>query len=105
MRGFGNSAELASAELVEVLAAALAASNRRIVWRVLMVKAALGSRRDIRLLHSLAHSSDQRVRADAIEALSSLPTGRFIRPVLSLLDAGSNDNPCRSPSPTRRAPS
>jgi hypothetical protein len=79
-------------ELVEVLAAALAASNRRIIWRVLMVKAALGSRRDIRLLHSLAHSSDQRVRADAIEALSSMPTGRFIRPVLSLLDAGSNDN-------------
>ena len=92
MRGFGASAELVSAELVEVLAAALAASNRRIIWRVLMVKAALGSRRDIRLLHSLAHSSDPRVRADAIEALSSMPTGRFIRPVLSLLDAGSNDH-------------
>ena len=92
MRGFGTSAEQVSAELVEVLAAALAASNRRIIWRVLMVKAALGSRRDIRLLHSLAHSSDPRVRADAIEALSSMPTGRFIRPVLSLLDAGSNDN-------------
>ena len=92
MRGFGASAEPVSAELVEVLAAALAASNRRIIWRVLMVKAALGSRRDIRLLHSLAHSSDPRVRADAIEALSSMPTGRFIRPVLSLLDAGSNDN-------------
>jgi HEAT repeat protein len=87
VRGFGT-----SAELVEVLAAALAASNRRIIWRVLMVKAALGSRRDIRLLHSLAHSSEQRVRADAIEALFSMPTGRFIRPVLSLLDAGSNDN-------------
>jgi CRP-like cAMP-binding protein/HEAT repeat protein len=97
MRGFGNSAELASAELVEVLAAALAASNRRIVWRVLMVKAALGSRRDIRLLHSLAHSSDQRVRADAIEALSSMPTGRFIRPVLSLLDAGSTESPSGIP--------
>jgi HEAT repeat protein len=90
MRGFGDSAELASAELVEVLAAALSASNRRIIWRVLMVKAALGSRRDIRLLHSLAHSSDARVRADAIEALSSMPTGRFIRPVLSLLEAGSD---------------
>jgi hypothetical protein len=87
VRGFGT-----SAELVEVLAAALAASNRRIIWRVLMVKAALGSQRDIRLLYSLAHSSDQRVRADAIEALTSMPTGRFIRPVLSLLDAGSNDN-------------
>src|SRR4051794_29632604 len=46
MRSFGT-----SVELVEVLAAALAASNRRIIWRVLMVKAALGSRRDIRLLH------------------------------------------------------
>jgi CRP-like cAMP-binding protein/HEAT repeat protein len=107
MRGFSASGELVSAErvsgelvsaepvsgeLVDVLAAALAASNRRIIWRVLMVKAALGSRRDIRLLHSLAHSSDPRVRADAIEALSSMPTGRFIRPVLALLDAGSNDN-------------
>jgi CRP-like cAMP-binding protein/HEAT repeat protein len=97
MRGFSASAEPVSAEpvsgeLVDVLAAALAASNRRIIWRVLMVKAALGSRRDIRLLHSLAHSSDPRVRADAIEALSSMPTGRFIRPVLALLDAGSNDN-------------
>ena len=93
MRGFCTSArpdELASSDLVDVLAAALAASNRRIIWRVLMVKAALGSRRDIRLLHSLAHSSDQRVRADAIEALSSMPTGRFIRPVLSLLETGSD---------------
>ena len=88
-----------SQSMVDVMAAAIRASNRRIIWRVLMVKAALGNKRDIRLLYSLAHSSDARVRADAIEALSSLPTGRFIRPVLALLEAGADDAPLASGAP------
>ncbi|WP_158044060.1 HEAT repeat domain-containing protein [Skermanella pratensis] len=88
-----------SQSLVDVMAAAIRASNRRIIWRVLMVKAALGNKRDIRLLYSLAHSSDPRVRADAIEALSSLPTGRFIRPVLALLEAGAGDAPAAADAP------
>jgi hypothetical protein len=77
--------------MIEALAAAIAASNRRIVWQVLLVKSALGNRRDIRLLYSLAHAADPRVRADAIEALSSLPTGRFIRPIIGLLDKAPPD--------------
>ncbi|UEM22062.1 HEAT repeat domain-containing protein [Skermanella mucosa] len=88
-----------SQSLVDVMTAAIRASNRRIIWRVLMVKAALGNKRDIRLLYSLAHSSDARIRADAIEALSSLPTGRFIRPVLALLEAGAGDAPPAADSP------
>jgi hypothetical protein len=68
------------------LAEGLADSNRRILRKVLAVKSALGNRRDINLLHSLAQTSEPRVRSDAVEALASLPTGRLIRPVLSLLD-------------------
>ncbi len=68
------------------LTAGLADSNRRIVRRVLAVKSALGNRRDINLLLSLTRTGEPRVRSDAVEALTSLPTGRLIRPVLALLE-------------------
>jgi CRP-like cAMP-binding protein len=57
------------------------------------VKSALGNRRDINLLLSLTQTNEPRVRSDAVEALTSLPTGRLIRPVLPLLDVrqGSTD--------------
>ena len=68
------------------LAEGLADSNRRIVQRVLAVKSALGNRRDVNLLLSLTRTGEARVRSDAVEALTSLPTGRLIRPVLALLE-------------------
>jgi CRP-like cAMP-binding protein/HEAT repeat protein len=68
------------------LAEGLADSNRRIVRKVLAVKSALGNRRDINLLLSLTQTKEPRVRSDAVEALTSLPTGRLIRPVLPLLN-------------------
>ena len=52
----------------------------------LAVKSALGNRRDINLLLSLIQTNEPRVRSNAIEALTSLPTGRLIRPVLALLE-------------------
>ncbi len=76
-----------------LLAAALADGNRRIVWQVLTVKAALGNRRDVNLLYNLARSADPRTRSDAVEALSSLPTGKLLRPVLDLLDTPAEGRP------------
>jgi HEAT repeat protein len=72
-----------------VLAArqALEDSNRLILRRVLAVKSALGDPRDVALLQSLAQTSEIRVRSNAVEALASLPTGSFIRPILPLLEA------------------
>ena len=67
------------------LAEGLLDSNRRILGRVLAVKAALGNRRDINLLRKLAQTDEARVRSDAVEALASLPTGDLIRPLLPLL--------------------
>jgi hypothetical protein len=79
------------------LAEGLADSNRRILRKVLAVKSALGNRRDINLLHSLAQTPEPRVRSDALEALTSLPTGRLIRPVLPLLGF---DPDCMKDNPT-----
>ncbi|WP_119680723.1 cyclic nucleotide-binding domain-containing protein [Indioceanicola profundi] len=76
-------------ETVGMLAAELAERNRQIIWRVLTVKAALGDRREVNLLYSLAQSRNPRVRSNAVEALASLPTGRLIRPVIGLLDGES----------------
>jgi CRP-like cAMP-binding protein len=93
-----------SANARDDLAEGLADSNRRILRKVLAVKSALGNRRDINLLHSLAQTPEPRVRSDAVEALASLPTGRFIRPVLPLLGFGPDcmkDNP--TPSRAHRA--
>lgn len=81
-----------------LLAAALADGNRRIVWQVLTVKAALGNRRDVNLLYNLARSADPRTRSDAVEALSSLPTGKLLRPVIDLLESPAGEG-AASPAP------
>lgn len=67
-------------------------SNRAITRRALLVKAALGNPRDIKLLDSLTRAREARTRSDAIEALVNLPTKRFIQPLVPVLEAGAD--PC-----------
>lgn len=69
------------------LAAWLIDSNRRIVRRALVVKAALGNPRDIKLLDALRRAREPRIRSDALEALVNLSTKRFIQPLVPLLEA------------------
>lgn len=88
------------ADARDALAEGLTDSNRRIIRKILAVKSALGNRRDINLLQSLARTPEPRVRSDAMEALASLPTGGFIRPVLPLLEAESGSTRDR-PMPSR----
>jgi Cyclic nucleotide-binding domain len=83
----------------DALTDGLVDSNRRIVRRVLAVKSALGNRRDINLLLSLIQTNEPRVRSNAIEALTSLPTGRLIRPVLALLEVRES-SAAEGPKPT-----
>ncbi len=61
--------------------------NRRIVRLVLSVLAALGGDRSVvQLRHSLA-APDQRTRANALEALLTLPQQWLVQPILPLLEA------------------
>ncbi|MFO1146081.1 MAG: hypothetical protein U1E33_05835 [Rhodospirillales bacterium] len=51
----------------------------------MVVKAALGNPRDIRLLDALRRAREPRIRSDAVEALVNLSTKRFIQPLVPLL--------------------
>ncbi|QNT68689.1 Crp/Fnr family transcriptional regulator [Defluviicoccus vanus] len=62
-------------------------SNRWIMRRALVVKSALGSPRDVKLLDALTRAREARTRSDAVEALVNLPTKRFIQPLVPLLEA------------------
>lgn len=55
--------------------------------RALVVKSALGSPRDVKLLDALTRAREARTRSDAVEALVNLPTKRFIQPLVPLLEA------------------
>ncbi len=65
---------------------ALLDHNRRIVDLVMNVLAALGEKRSLALLRRALAAGDQRTRANALEALLSLPYRRFVRPLLPLLE-------------------
>lgn len=71
-------------------------SNESILRRALVVKSVLGSRRDINLLKWLARAPDPRIRSNAIEALTNLPTSNFIRPLLPLLETDNEPSTDRS---------
>ena len=64
------------------------------------MKSAFGNRRDINLLLSLTQTNEPRVRSNAVEALTSLPTGRLIRPLLALLEVRDSST-AESVTPTR----
>jgi len=74
-------------------------SNESILRRALVVKSVLGSRRDINLLKWLARAPEPRVRSNAVEALTNLPTSDFIRPLLPLLETDNEPgtDPSRDP--------
>ena len=95
---------LAAIQVLEVMAqesertaAAKAASsafedaNRAILRRVLGIQAALGRRRDVALLQGLAEGGEAVERSDAIEALTNMPTGSLIRPLLPILEPHARD--------------
>ena len=74
----------------QALEAWLIDSNRRIMRHALVVKAALGNPRDVKLLDALSRAHEARTRSDAVEALVNLPTRRFIQPLVPLLEARSD---------------
>jgi HEAT repeat protein len=61
--------------------------NRRIVSLVLNVLAALGEERSVAHLRDALAAPDRRTRANALEALLSLPQRRLVQPILPLLEA------------------
>ncbi len=61
--------------------------NRRIVSLVLRVLAALGEERPVAHLRQSLAAPDRRTRANALEALLTLPQRRLILPILPLLEA------------------
>ncbi|MGH6900650.1 MAG: cyclic nucleotide-binding domain-containing protein, partial [Geminicoccaceae bacterium] len=71
---------------------ALADSNQRLVERMLKVLAALPRNRVVVQLRRALASTDLRTRADAIEALASLPDRRLIAAALPLVEAVSLGN-------------
>ncbi len=71
----------------QALEVAIEDHNQRIVSLVLNVLAALGEDRSVaHLRHSLA-APDQRTRANALEALLTLPRRRLVQPIVPLLEA------------------
>ena len=66
---------------------ALEDSNQRIVFRVLNLLSSLGHARTLNCVRRILSSRDERIRADAIEALGSLSHRRFVEPVLPMLES------------------
>lgn len=89
----------------EPLRIALLDSNQRTIDRVLHVLTALGDGRTLNCVRRILHSPDERMRADAVETLGSLPHRRFVEPILPLLELGAGHvSPAPSASgPRRRA--
>jgi HEAT repeat protein len=69
------------------LEAALADSNRRAVDQVLRVLEAFGHGKILRHARQALRGRDLRLRANAVEALASIPHRRFVLPVMDLLEA------------------
>jgi HEAT repeat protein len=69
------------------LAIALEDSNQRVVSRVLNLLSSLGHGRTLNCVRRILTSRDQRIRADAVEALGSLSHRRFVEPILPLLES------------------
>ncbi len=69
-----------------VLRDAIEDSNQRVIRRVLHLLSSLGHERTLNCVRRIMHSSDERVRADAVETLASLSHRRFVEPILPLLE-------------------
>ena len=62
-------------------------ATRRAVDRVLEVLGSFGHERTLRHARMALASRDERLRANAVETLASLPDRRFVLPVMNLLEA------------------
>lgn len=75
-------------------------SNQRVIRRVLHLLSSLGHERILNCVRRIRFSPDERVRADAVEALASLSHRRFVEPILPLLEREAERNPGRAASAT-----
>jgi CRP-like cAMP-binding protein/HEAT repeat protein len=73
------------------LEAVLDDSDRRAVHQVLRVLGAFGHARILRHARQALRGKDARLRANAVEALASIPQRRFVLPVQHLLEALAQD--------------
>jgi len=73
------------------LEAVLEDSDRRAVNQALRVLAAFGHSRILRHARQALRGRDVRLRANAVEALASIPQRRFVLPILHLLEALASD--------------
>jgi HEAT repeat protein len=85
------------------LRTALEDSNQRITQRTLHLLGALGHSRTLNCVRRILHSSDERVRADAVETLASLSHRRFVEPILFLLEAQAATDKHPKQQPRRKA--
>jgi len=69
------------------LVVALDDSNQRVVEKVLRVLAAFGHGRILRHARQALRGRDVRLRANAVEALASIPHRKFVLPVMGLFEA------------------
>jgi hypothetical protein len=102
----GLQAELATmptTPLTRALQVGLADSDRRALERVMQVLDALSRDRTVRHLRHALEAGDRRSRADAVEALASLPERRFVTPLLPFLSALAAAEPPAVGGPGTRA--
>ena len=78
---------LSPTPMTRALEVGLADSDQRALERVMQVLDALSRDRTVRHLRHALEAPDRRSRADAVEALASLPERRFIAPLLPFLSA------------------
>lgn len=76
-------------------------SNQRAVFRVLHILSSLGHSRTLNCVRRILSSRDERIRADAIEALGTLSHRRFVEPILPILETP-GWNPATRPPPRGR---
>jgi hypothetical protein len=75
----------------EPLRLAIEDGNRKVTEKVLRVLASFGHSRILRHARQALHGRDVRLRANAVEALASIPHRRFVLPVLHVLEALATD--------------
>jgi HEAT repeat protein len=78
-------------------------SNQRVIRRVLHVLSSLGHERTLNCVRRIMHTTDERVRADAVETLASLSHRRFVEPILPLLEQQASRDAARRPRETPEA--
>lgn len=84
----------------ELLKVAIADYQQRLLKQVFNILSNLGQESTVSAVQGLLSSADKRARANAVETLSSLRQGRFIRPLMPLLEEMATDGGGGAVSPT-----